>query len=83
MIVISDTTPIISLMKTNRLNLLKEMFSIVYIPNAVYKELIENQNYSKEAELIKDCDIIKVIKIEKKNLIKRRYKRMYRAIKKE
>ena len=59
------------------------MFSIVYIPNAVYKELIENQNYSKEAELIKDCDIIKVIKIEKKNLIKRRYKRMYRAIKKE
>ena len=42
------------------------MFSIVYISNAVYKELIENQNYSKEAELIKDCDIIKVIKIEKK-----------------
>ena len=64
MIVISDTTPIISLMKTNRLNLLKEMFSIVYIPNAVYKELIENKNYSKEAELIKDCDFIKVIKIE-------------------
>ena len=59
------------------------MFSIVYIPNAVYMELIENKNYSKEAELIKDCDIIKVIKIEKKNLIKRRYKRMYRAIKKE
>lgn len=64
MIVISDTTPIISLMKTNRLNLLKEMFSIVYIPNAVYMELIENKNYSKEAELIKDCDFIKVIKIE-------------------
>lgn len=64
MIVISDTTPIISLMKTNRLNLLKEMFSIVYIPNAVYMELIENKNYSKEAELIKDCDFIKVIKIK-------------------
>ena len=64
MIVISDTTPIISLMKTNRLNLLKKMFSIVYIPNAVYMELIENKNYSKEAELIKDCDFIKVIKIK-------------------
>ena len=64
MIVISDTTPIISLMKTNRLHLLKEMISIVYIPNALYKELIENKNYSKEAELIKDCDFIKVIKIE-------------------
>ena len=64
MIVISDTTPIISLMKTNRLHILKEMFNIVYIPNAVYKELIENKNYSKEAELIKDCDFIKVIKIE-------------------
>ena len=29
MIVISDTTPIISLMKTNRLHILKEMFNIV------------------------------------------------------
>lgn len=32
MIVIADTTPLISLMKIGRLGLLKELFGMVYIP---------------------------------------------------
>lgn len=64
MIVISDTTPIISLMKAKQLNLLKDMFDIVYIPNAVYKELITNKKYSMEAKIIQECDFIYVEKVE-------------------
>jgi predicted nucleic acid-binding protein len=37
MIVISDTTPIISLMKTGRLELLQKLFGVVYIPEAVLR----------------------------------------------
>lgn len=39
MIIVSDTTPIISLIKADKLNLLKEIFGEVYIPSAVYHEL--------------------------------------------
>lgn len=39
MIVISDTTPIISLLKINQLELLERLFENVMIPAAVYKEL--------------------------------------------
>lgn len=39
MIVVSDTTPIISLIKINRLDILKRMFGEVHIPEAVFGEL--------------------------------------------
>ncbi len=42
MIVVSDTTPIISLMKTGKLNLLKEMYGEVIIPCAVHDEFTRN-----------------------------------------
>ncbi len=44
MIVVSDTTPIISLMKAGRLELLHKLFGTVYIPEAVYQELTENKS---------------------------------------
>lgn len=56
MIVISDTTPIISLMKANKLDLLRKLYGKVLIPNAVYKELTENATFAKEAKIIKDID---------------------------
>lgn len=39
MIVISDTTPVISLLKIGRLDLLERLFGGVFIPDAVYAEL--------------------------------------------
>ena len=36
MIFISDTTPIVTLLKINELILLKDLFGRVYIPNDVY-----------------------------------------------
>ena len=38
MIVISDTTPIISLLKANCLELLEKLYGKVLIPKAVYRE---------------------------------------------
>ena len=53
MIVISDTTPIISLLKANHLELLEKLYGNVLIPEAVYQELISNPAYEKEAEIVK------------------------------
>lgn len=39
MIVVSDTTPLISLSKINRLDLLEKLFGEVLIPQAVFNEL--------------------------------------------
>lgn len=64
MIVISDTTPIISLMKANRLDLLRKLYGKVLIPNAVYKELTENATFAKEAKIIKDIDYLTVVAVE-------------------
>ena len=61
MIVISDTTPLISLLKINRLDLLETLFSKVQIPRGVYVELTENPKYQKETELVNKCDFIEVI----------------------
>ena len=52
MIVIADTSPIISLLKINRLDLLSELFGSIFIPEAVYNELTQNEKYHIEAELI-------------------------------
>lgn len=40
MIVVSDTTLVISLMKAGQLELMRQLFGVVYIPEAVYRELI-------------------------------------------
>ncbi len=45
MIVISNTTPIISLASINRLDLLEKMFSKIVIPEAVYNEIKAKQHY--------------------------------------
>ena len=43
MIVVSDTTPLISLLKINRIDLLEKLFGDVLIPQAVFDELTVNQ----------------------------------------
>lgn len=61
MIVISDTTPVISFLKIKRLDLLKTLFEIVQIPKSVFAELTENIKYRDEAEIIKNSIFIHVI----------------------
>lgn len=45
MIVISDTTPIISFLKINHLDLLEKLFGFVQIPKGVFAELTENSRF--------------------------------------
>ena len=58
MIVISDTTPLISLLKIKRLDLLEKIFGQVFIPDGVFNELIQNQSYAQEAKTIISTDFI-------------------------
>lgn len=75
MIVISDTTPIISLMKVGQLELLQKLFHDVYIPTAVYRELTENEIYPDEIRIVQECEYILVeeVKNEKSVTILRNF----------
>lgn len=53
MIVVSDTTPLISLLKINRLDLLSKLFGEVLIPQAVFDELVVDERFRLEADQIK------------------------------
>ncbi|MBR6154267.1 MAG: DUF3368 domain-containing protein [Treponema sp.] len=60
MTIISDTTPIISLIKINRIDLLEKLFGEVLIPEAVFKELITNTVFENEARIVKSSTFLKI-----------------------
>ncbi|HBX75404.1 MAG TPA: DUF3368 domain-containing protein [Acidaminococcaceae bacterium] len=64
MIVVSDTTPLISLMKVSKLGLLESLFREVLIPVSVYAELTTNPNFEDETRQINDCPFIKVVTVK-------------------
>lgn len=63
MIVISDTTPIISLLKIGRLELLEELFEKVFIPDAVYMELTADKRFTEEAGAVSEAPYIKTVPV--------------------
>ena len=74
MIVVSDTTPLISLLKINRLDLLKKMFGDVLIPQAVFDELTDDERFRLEADQIREKKFIVVKPVnnpESTNILKR------------
>ena len=67
--VVSNTTPIISLLKLNQLELLQKFYSEVYIPSAVYEEI----EVGKSKEFYKDLSKISwinIIEIQDKQAVK-------------
>ena len=66
MIIVSDTTPLMTLLKCDHLDLLKKMYGSVLIPSAVYKELTDNPLYEQEAQIIKNCDFLEIKEITNK-----------------
>ncbi len=52
MIVVSDTTPLISLLKINKIDLLERLFGEVLIPEAVFGELVADKRFCLEANQI-------------------------------
>ena len=74
MIVVSDTTPLISLLKINRLDLLKKLFGDVLIPQAVFDELTDDERFRLEADQIREKKFIVVNPVnnpESTNILKR------------
>ena len=63
MIIISDTTPIIALMKASQLNLLEILFSKILIPRAVFEELVSNISFKDEAETIRSSPFINIVTV--------------------
>ena len=59
MTVVSNTTPIISLLKAGQLELLKTMFGEVIVPTAVYEELVSNPRFTDEAKLVSSSVFIR------------------------
>ena len=70
MIIISDTAPIITLLKLERLDLLEKLFGEVIIPRAVYEELTSNPKYLSEAQVISDCSFLKSCEVFDRQSIK-------------
>ncbi len=64
MIVISDTTPVISLLKAGHLEVLQILFGIVIIPEAVFRELTDNTTFQSEAVQVKECPFIRVEQVK-------------------
>ena len=64
MIVISDTTPIISLLKAGRLEILEKLYGKVLIPEAVYQELTENPSYESETQIIRNAEFLWAVPVE-------------------
>ena len=74
MIVVSDTTPLISLLKICKLDLLEKLFGEVLIPQAVFDELTIDARFQSEADQIKKEKFIIVKSVknpESANILKR------------
>lgn len=63
MIVVSDTTPLITLLKVNHIDLLRLYFGEVQIPKAVFDELTSDNRFLLEAEQIRSSDFIRVVEL--------------------
>ena len=63
MIVVSDTTPLIALMKASQLDLLEKLFGRILIPKAVYEALTSNIAFQDEVEIIRTCAFLEVVTV--------------------
>jgi len=70
MIIVSDTTPIISLLRVNRLDLLEKLFGKVIIPQMVHTELTLNPLHQKEMETIESCQFLEVRPVHNQQAVK-------------
>ena len=55
MIVVADTTPLISLMKIGHLDLIQQLFGEVNFLGPVYEELVYNIKFPEESKQIREC----------------------------
>ena len=69
MMVVSDSTPLISLMKAEQLGVLEGLYGEILIPNAVFSELTSNPRYEAEAEQIRRCAFVRVVAVKERKAV--------------
>ena len=69
MIVVSDTTPMITLMKAQQLSVLHSLFDEVLVPEAVYQELTANHLFQSEIDLIQSSAFLTVVSVQDQNAV--------------
>ena len=69
MIVVSDSTPMISLLKAEQLNVLEKLYGCILIPEAVFRELTGNSKYADEAEQIARSQLIQVVRVNERKAV--------------
>lgn len=67
MIVVSDTSPLISFLKIDRLDILEKLFGKIIVPEAVYAELVNNYEFSTEAQIIRQNNFIEPVEISSRD----------------
>jgi predicted nucleic acid-binding protein len=70
MFVVSNTTPIISFLKIDRLELLENIFGQIIIPQAVYDELIADHSLPDEIEKITKCPFLRIEQVKNEFAVK-------------
>ena len=56
-------------MKAAKLDLLRELYGEVRIPEAIYAELTGNARYAEEAELIRSCSFVQVVAVGERKAV--------------
>lgn len=69
MIVVSDSGPLISLMKASQLELLRKLYQEILIPEAVYQELTSNPRYASEAMEIRSSAFIRTVPVQDRKAV--------------
>lgn len=67
--VVSNTTPLISLLKLARLDILKELYSEIHIPRAVFREIEEGRKKKYYQDLTKN-NWIRIVEIQDRQAVK-------------
>ncbi|MCB9261997.1 MAG: DUF3368 domain-containing protein [Flavobacteriales bacterium] len=67
--IVSNTTPILSLLKLSKLDILKSLYSEIFIPNAVYQEIEAGKHKAYYQDLSK-IEWINIVEIENKDAVK-------------
>ncbi|MBW6534920.1 MAG: DUF3368 domain-containing protein [Mariniphaga sp.] len=65
--IVSNTTPLISLLKIDKLNLLKEIYRKISVPNAVFKELEQGKQKAYYQDISK-INWIRIVDIKNKEI---------------
>lgn len=60
MIVVADTTPLLTLFKIGQIGILNNLYGTIHIPYAVFEELTQNQDFEEESKYFRSCPFLEV-----------------------